>query len=240
MSRVRSLNRQFVHKRWLGVIVALTGLAVTGCGASAAANRAQSSNRLKIIALAIHNYNDLHRKLPPAAIMKDSKPLLSWRVAILPFMEQDSLYKSFKLDEPWDSPHNLKLSQTVVPDFQNPGVATDKPYLTHYHVFVTPKDVQPISMFPLEGRLTLQGVRDGPGNTIMVIEAGKAVPWAAPDDIAFDPKQAPPELTSLRGDGVILAAFGDTSVHSLRQDMKADNWKALITANGDEAPEPFE
>src|SRR5262249_54155708 len=77
-----------------------------------AAGNAQGQNNLKQIALAMHNYNDAYNgKLPAHAIYsKDGKkPLLSWRVAILPFIEQDNLYQQFHLDEPWDSEHNKKL-----------------------------------------------------------------------------------------------------------------------------------
>src|SRR5262249_51556565 len=75
-----------------------------------AASRMQNQNNLKEMALAMHNYHDVNGKFPPAAICdKQGKPLLSWRVAILPYVEQDNLYKQFKLDEPWDSEHNKKL-----------------------------------------------------------------------------------------------------------------------------------
>jgi len=75
------------------------------------AGRGQSNNNLKQIAIAFHQYHDTYKSLPLHAIYsKDGKtPLLSWRVAILPFIEQDALYKQFKLDEPWDSEHNKKL-----------------------------------------------------------------------------------------------------------------------------------
>src|SRR5579884_2292255 len=75
-----------------------------------AAARTRSSNRLRQIGIAMHNYNDTYGHLPTQAIYgKDGKPLLSWRVLILPFMEQGALYKQFHLDEPWDSAHNKEL-----------------------------------------------------------------------------------------------------------------------------------
>src|SRR5262249_34008276 len=74
------------------------------------ANRKQSQNNLKLIGLAFHNYLSTYGVFPASAsFKKGKKPLLSWRVAILPFIEQEALYKKFKLDEPWDSPHNKKL-----------------------------------------------------------------------------------------------------------------------------------
>ena len=74
------------------------------------ANRAQSANNLRQIALAMHNYHDSNGHFPAQAIYsKDGKPLLSWRVLLLPYLDQDALYRQFKLDEAWDGPHNEKL-----------------------------------------------------------------------------------------------------------------------------------
>ncbi len=68
------------------------------------------SNQLRQLAIAALNYESSYQKFPAQAnYSDDGKPLLSWRVHLLPFMEQDSLYRQFKLDEPWDSPHNIKL-----------------------------------------------------------------------------------------------------------------------------------
>jgi hypothetical protein len=80
--------------------------------ARAQAGRAQSVNNLKQIGLALHNYHDVYKSFPPAAIYsKDGKPLLSWRVAMLPYLHtsQGNLLKKFRLDEPWDSEHNRAL-----------------------------------------------------------------------------------------------------------------------------------
>src|SRR4051794_24888061 len=72
-----------------------------------------SSNNLKQIALAFHNYHDTNGAMPTNQHSKDGKPLLSWRVQILPYIEQDHVYKQFKLDEPWDSEHNMKLVDKI-------------------------------------------------------------------------------------------------------------------------------
>ena len=106
----------------LGVVALLLILLCGGGGAlvyfamrgavtsvQSAAERANSSNNLKQIGLGMHNYHDQNNKLPPPYLKtKDGKPGLSWRV-ILPYIEQDFLYRQFKLDEPWDSPKNLAL-----------------------------------------------------------------------------------------------------------------------------------
>ncbi|HEY2910378.1 MAG TPA: DUF1559 domain-containing protein, partial [Gemmataceae bacterium] len=71
--------------------------------------RQASLNNLKQIALSVHNYEATYSKLPANRTDKDGKPLLSWRVLILPYIEQNNLYQQFKLDEPWDGPNNKKL-----------------------------------------------------------------------------------------------------------------------------------
>ena len=81
-----------------------------------------SMNNLKQIALALHNYHAAMGSFPATASMsKDGKPLLSWRVHILPYLEQDNLFKQFKLDEPWDSEHNKALIAKMPDIYRSPA-----------------------------------------------------------------------------------------------------------------------
>src|SRR5438067_2546418 len=85
------------------------------------AQKRKSTDKLKQISLAFHDYVSAFGKLPTAAITdKNGKPLLSWRVTILPFVEHEKLYQQFKLDEPWDSAHNIKLVQQMPSLYQHP------------------------------------------------------------------------------------------------------------------------
>ena len=87
-----------------------------------AAIRSQCVNNEKQIGLAIHNYIARHDSFPPAYTRdKAGKPLLSWRVLILPYIEQDALYKEFHLDESWDSPHNRALISKMPATYRCPG-----------------------------------------------------------------------------------------------------------------------
>jgi RNA polymerase sigma factor (sigma-70 family) len=86
------------------------------------AQRARSMNNLKQILLAMHNYHDANGNMPHDITDKDGKPMLSWRVAILPYIEQDNLFKQFKLDEPWDSDHNKKLLALMPSTYRTPGI----------------------------------------------------------------------------------------------------------------------
>src|SRR5262249_33469945 len=139
----------------------------------------------KQIGLAFHNYNDVYGKLPPAAIHdKNGKPLLSWRVAILPFIEQDNLYKQFHLDEPWDSPHNLKLIQTMPRTYALPNDKTKHALPSTYYVGLVGNH----AAFEMQGGLSIPAsFPDGTSNTIWVVEGATPVPWTKPEDINYDP-----------------------------------------------------
>jgi len=101
------------------------------------AQRQRSLNNLKRIALAFHNYNEATGHLPGDIQDKDGKALLSWRVAILPYVGQEDLYKQFKLDQPWDSEHNLKLLSKI-PTTYLAGIEPEAATHTYYQVFAGP------------------------------------------------------------------------------------------------------
>ena len=88
-----------------------------------AAARTQCVNNCKQIVLAFHNYHQQARQLSARILShsKDGKPLLSWRVLILPFLDQQALYDQFHLDEPWDSPHNRTLIAKMPAIFRCPA-----------------------------------------------------------------------------------------------------------------------
>jgi type II secretory pathway pseudopilin PulG len=182
-----------------------------------AAARTQSMNNLKQIGLAMHNYESTHGTFPPAAICdKKGKKLLSWRVAILPYIEQDNVYKLFKLDEPWDSEHNKPLGQIAIKTYVDPRADLDgKLNHTHYKVFTG----NGAAFDTLLGRKFAQ-ITDGLSNTVMVVAAGEAVPWSKPDDFEFDPKKDLPDLSKPFGD--LLMLFCDGSVRAIRPDQRKD------------------
>ncbi len=198
--------------------------------ARGAASTERASNNLKQIALAMHNYHDTHGHFPPAAICdKDGKPLLSWRVAILPYIEQDNVYKEFRLDEPWDSEHNKPLSATLIPVFASPGLGEGTK--THYRAFVGGGAV-----FETKKGTMIADITDGTSNTFLVVEATEAVEWAKPDDLPYDPKKELPKL-GLPGAKDFQAAFADGSVRILPKDTDKKRLHALITRAGGEVIE---
>ena len=102
------------------VPIALAALVPSLQSAQAARGRAQSTNNLKQIGLALHNFHSANDHFPADIRGKDGKPLLSWRVSILPFIEQQALFQEFHQDEPWDSPHNKALIARMPATFSVP------------------------------------------------------------------------------------------------------------------------
>jgi prepilin-type processing-associated H-X9-DG protein len=200
-----------------------------------AAARMQNQNNLRQIALAMHSYQDVYGAFPPAAIYdKNGKPLLSWRVMILPFIEQDNLYKEFHLDEPWDSEHNKKLLAQMPPIYR--AAEEDVPkHLTRYLGFVG-KD----AFFDGAKGRKFADITDGTSNTIMVVEAAKGVPWSKPDDLPFGAGKLMPLVVNPKKGG-FNAAFCDGSVHFLTNKVKEEVMRLLVQINdGNPLPADFD
>jgi hypothetical protein len=202
-----------------------TAIPMVTASAGGAAKRVTAANNLKQIALAMHNYHDATGAFPAAAIVdKAGKPLLSWRVAILPYIEQQELYKQFKLDEPWDGPNNKKLLGRMPKTYELPG-AMSAPNTTFFRVFQGPK-----AAFEGNKGLKITDFTDGTSNTFLVVEAGQAVPWTKPDPLPFDPQKPLPMLGALAPDS-FLAVFADGAVHAVKKMTPEATLKALITRN---------
>ncbi len=191
-----------------------------------ASQRMTSINNLKQIGLAMHNYHDVYNGFPAAAICdkKTGKPLLSWRVAILPYIEQEALYNQFKKDEPWNSEHNLKLAKNMPKVYFHPNANKPGDDKTHYRLFYGKG-----AAFELDKSAKLQTITDGTSNTIMVVEAEEPVVWTNPIDLAFDPTKALPKMLSI--DGKFSAAYCDGSVRSFQANLDPAILKLLIQKN---------
>lgn len=202
------------------------------------ARRAQGANNLKNLLLAMLNYESVYKTYPvamnPKYLDKDGKPFLSWRVHILPFVEQQALYDRFKLDEPWDSPNNRPLVDLMPDIYQFPGATTSGK--TVYLAAAGPS-----ALFSGKTGPTLRAITDGTANTIAIVEAtqDKAVIWTKPDDLIVDPKDPQAGLKSVRPGGCQVG-FADGSVHFLTDMISLDTLRALFTPAGGEPITPFE
>ncbi len=205
------------------------------------AERLMSLNNVKFLAVALLNFSDFHKALPRAALRdskdKAGKPLLSWRVALLPWVEQGDLYKRFKLDEPWDSEHNKKLIPLMPMVYAAPGIDTPGPGMTHYRVFVGPGTVFEAKPDREHG-IRFAEMADGPANTLLLAEAAEPVVWTKPDELLFGPDTPLPKL-GLYGAGAHIALC-DGKVQTLSAAATDKAIRALITRSGGESePIPF-
>lgn len=210
-----------------------------------AAQRMQSSNNLKMLALAMHNFHDTHGHFPPrVSRSKAGKPLLSWRVQLLPFLENKPLYDQFHLDEPWDSEHNRKLIEKMPAVFASPSLPRDviAKGLTTY---VAPYLAAPLvdaqgaqrkqTIFDSVAGTKIQKITDGTSNTLMIVEADResAVAWTGPDDLPLDLADPLKGLKGQKAKG-FSAAFGDGSVRFISDSVDPDRLRALFTMDGGE------
>jgi type II secretory pathway pseudopilin PulG len=199
-----------------------------------AASRAQSQNNLKQMVLAMQNYNDTYGSLPPSGVGKPfqpampRKPLLSWRVAILPFIEQQNLYNQFKLDEPWDGPNNIKLLAKMPKVYQLPGDDKTPSDRTHYQVFVG----NGAAFDKTRGFSIPQDFPDGTSNTILIVTAENAVPWTKPEDVDFDRNKPMLPLMSTYFRNGFQVGMADGSVRTVEPRISETTLKAAITRNG--------
>jgi len=154
---------------------------------------------------------------------------LSWRVHILPFIEQDGLYKKFKLDEPWDSKHNKELIKEMPTVYKVAGGIKIDDGKTCYLVPTGDDTAFPKGEAGSAKGLALGAITDGTSNTIMVVEAApdKAVPWTKPEDWEFDPDKPSKGLVGHRPN-VFLALFCDASVRPISKKAEDDVLKKLF------------
>lgn len=225
--------------------------------ARAAAQRNQRMNNMKQIALAMLNYESANGHYPAAApiVDKDGKPLLSWRVAILPYLENSALADQFHLDEPWDSPHNLKLARTVPavyihPDLTELASEGKTVYQVPDHsesVFGPPEEAEEPEKRSWGGRIhyrargmQIRSVKDGTSNTVLVVETPPedAVVWTKPADWEVDLAIAWQQLKGKGTTADTAAAFCDGHARCWdHSENLAENLPKLITRDGGEIVE---
>jgi hypothetical protein len=160
------------------------------------ANRTVATGQLKMLGLGMHNYYGQHGRFPPATLGgANGNALLSWRVSLLPYIEQRALHQRFKLDEPWDSPHNYALLAEMPDTYaakHRPEVAAG---MTVFQVFVgrgTAFDpAKPLQLPPTD-------FPGGPRELVLIAEAAQPVPWTKPEDLPYAEDQPLPALGSVR------------------------------------------
>jgi prepilin-type processing-associated H-X9-DG protein len=196
-----------------------------------AARRAQSSNNLREIGLALHRHLAEHREFPAYANFDSAgRPLLSWRVHILPYLGLEQLYQEFHLDEPWDSAHNRKLIPRMPGAFRSPHHSSETPGETVYLAIRAESSL--IGDTPRK----VTEITDGLSLTLAALEANaeQAVPWTKPEDLDVSADDPLDGIGAWHSGGT-TTLFADGSLHFLNTD--ADAFLRMTTINGGEPVE---
>jgi prepilin-type processing-associated H-X9-DG protein len=217
-----------------GVLVALLLPAIQA--ARGAARQAACANNLKMITVALQAYHNEHGSFPPAySVDENGKPMHSWRVLILPHLGEDALYRQFKLDEPWDSPHNQALANRMPAVFRCQADRDAQTGETSYLMIVGPGTVA-------DGPKahSIDDISDGLSSTIIVTEScGSGVNWLEPRDCDVQNQTFLVNSGTQQGfesdhAGKVNVAFGDGSVRALSDDTDPNELKAMTTIAGGE------
>jgi prepilin-type processing-associated H-X9-DG protein len=204
-----------------------------------AARRSQCKNNLKQIGLALHNYHETYQAFPPAYVADaGGKPMHSWRVLILPFLDQQGLYNEYNFSEPWDGPGNSRLLARIPPQYvcvshPNAVGSTTTAYAAVFGEHCVFRGTEPVK---------IPDITDGASDTLLVVEAGDAgIPWMKPEDIdiAKHPSLGDQSGFSSRHIGGVHALMCDGSVRFLPQSLDPQTLKALFTRDGKDIVGPF-
>jgi type II secretory pathway pseudopilin PulG len=205
-----------------------------------AARRSQCKNNLKQIGLALHNYHDTFGCFPPAYIADEyGRPMHSWRVLILPYIDQALLYNQYRFDEPWDGPNNSRLADRIGNTFLCPSdpatYGEQRGQMTNYVAILGPDTAWPDSQ-----SVKLTDIQDGTSNTILVVEVAHSdIHWMEPRDLDLPPMKLNINPESGPGassghTGGIHALLGDGSVRFLSDTLPEPTFRALLTIHGGE------
>lgn len=201
----------------------------------------QCEYNLKNIAMALLNHESQHGTLPPAS-QKDSTALKnSWRVSILPELECADLYEKLDLSKSWDDRANQAVTSVGIMVFQCPnhGIGST----TDYFAIVGPQ-----TAWPESGSRSIREIKDGPANTILLVEAGgRGVQWAEPRDLTFEEAVELLSQPPSENDGHLVengffykprivrnVAFADGHVASINMPLDRELAAALLTVDGSE------
>jgi len=223
-----------------------------------AARRVESTDHLRQIADAFHSFADAYGRFPPAAVIgPDGKPWHSWRVVLLPFLEEAGLYQQYDFSQPWDSPKNRQLAERTVKVYRDPAREGPPDGFADYAAIVGRDALFQPNVVKMDGerdfpacltkgkKVSFESVADGTPNTVMfaTVDPARRIPWTKPEDILLDADF--PGFGKLKGIGAIhpaadgggrmaLVAFADGSVAPLPASLdKSDLIKLLTRSRGD-------
>jgi hypothetical protein len=186
--------------------------------------------------LAVANYHETYGCFPPAYVAdRDGRPMHSWRVLILPYLEHSTLYNAYNFAEPWDGPNNRKLADQIGQIYLRSGLNSDRKPTTSFVAVVGPE-----TAWPGARSLKREDLGDGSKTTLMVVEVPDGrFRWMEPRDLDFNRMSFRINDGSGRGLGSRLGGArvvsADGTVRTLPDHFDANRLRAMLTANGGEA-----
>lgn len=181
--------RRLIRFRWIvGISVAafvlmVVAVLVVGVRLRDLQRRVQCRNYFMQMGLALHNFHDANGSLPPVFVTDSrGRARHSWRVFVLPYIDQASLAAAYRFEEPWDCPANSRLHSAEVPNFQCPSDRAEQPEGANWTSLAS--IVGPHTVWPADRPLTLGEISDGTSSTILLVEVYQSgIHWMEPRDL---------------------------------------------------------
>jgi hypothetical protein len=220
-----------------GLVLGLAGTVLTATGAyyafkatkkgvekfADAIKTINDTANLAEVGKGMHNHNDGTGAFPAAAAApagQPGQPVRSWRLDLLPYVNEKPLFDRFDPAQPWDGPRNRAAADTPVRVYwpaDEPNTAR-----TRYRVFTGPN-----TPFPAPGRKPrLADFQDGMSMTILIADAAEVGPWAEPKDLAVTPTSLP-ALGRPNADRFVVV-LADGSVKAVRKTIDPRVLRQLI------------
>lgn len=188
--------------------------------------------------MAVANYHDAYDRYPPAVTYDAAgRPSHSWRILVLPFLEQRELFQAYSFDEPWNGPNNSKLATRMPQLFAFAGTYESGKSTSTNFVAITGAETS----WPPGSGMMHSDIGDGPSNTIQFAEYnGPAIHWMSPEDLEFATMSFvlgdPAGIDSQYLEPAVATANG--AVKRLSAEISPEELRAMCTANGKESDSP--
>jgi len=201
-------------------------------GQRRAAELFRCRQNLEKLGIGMRSYHKAHGSFPSVAHYDaQGRPLLSWRVLLLPHLGEQALFDEFHMEESWDSPHNRTLVNRMPEIFRCPF---DRDVLPTMSSYVAVSGAQ--TMFPSRQSIRREDISDDLSLTVMLIEiGGSSIPWTKPEDLSFDVAVNVKDIPAARAYGARHVLLADGSVTTIVNAVKPSVWQALLTINDGES-----